>query len=80
MCSIGSLGKNGAYETVEEIHVSNCSFTGTQNAARIKTWQVKEGNENLITSIIYYQIFNVINEGFYLFFYFFFFFCCCLLL
>ncbi|GMY06438.1 putative polygalacturonase [Fagus crenata] len=41
--SIGSLGKNGAYETLEEIHVRNCSFTGTQNAARIKTWQGGSG-------------------------------------
>ena len=48
MCSIGSLGKNGAYETVEEIQVSNCSFTGTQNAARIKTWQVKKKSETLL--------------------------------
>lgn len=39
-CSIGSLGMNGAYDTVEEIHVQDCSFTGTQNGIRIKTWQV----------------------------------------
>ena len=68
VCSIGSLGKNGAFDTVEEVHVRNCTFKGTQNAARIKTWLVKEGNEKLITSIIYYQIFNVINEGFFFFF------------
>ena len=67
VCSIGSLGKNGAFDTVEEVHVRNCTFKGTQNAARIKTWLVKEGNDNLITSIIYYQIFNVINEGFFFF-------------
>ncbi|KAJ6434947.1 hypothetical protein OIU84_000234 [Salix udensis] len=36
--SVGSLGKDGQYDTVEEVHVRNCSFTGTQNAARIKTW------------------------------------------
>jgi hypothetical protein len=34
------------YDTVEEVHVRNCSFTGTQNAARIKTWQV----ENMLQS------------------------------
>ncbi|KAF5932358.1 hypothetical protein HYC85_028529 [Camellia sinensis] len=28
-CSIGSLGKGGAMDTVEEVHVRNCSFTGT---------------------------------------------------
>ena len=38
--SVGSLGKNGAYATAEEIHVRNCSFNGTLNGARIKTWQV----------------------------------------
>ncbi|XP_014515462.2 probable polygalacturonase At3g15720 [Vigna radiata var. radiata] len=36
--SIGSLGRNKSYETVEEIHVQNCSFIGTTNGARIKTW------------------------------------------
>ncbi|XP_076951529.1 putative polygalacturonase At3g15720 [Bidens hawaiensis] len=35
--SIGSLGKNGAYTTVEQVHVRNCNFSGTQNGARIKT-------------------------------------------
>ncbi|XP_010654779.1 probable polygalacturonase At3g15720 [Vitis vinifera] len=41
--SIGSLGMNGAYDTVEEIHVQDCSFTGTQNGIRIKTWQGGSG-------------------------------------
>ncbi|QCE04607.1 polygalacturonase [Vigna unguiculata] len=36
--SIGSLGINKSYETVEEVHVQNCSFIGTTNGARIKTW------------------------------------------
>ncbi|CAN1221106.1 Probable polygalacturonase At3g15720 [Linum grandiflorum] len=39
--SIGSLGKNGAYETVEDIRVTDSTFTRTQNCARIKTWKVK---------------------------------------
>jgi len=38
--SIGSLGKNKSYETVEEVHVRNSTFTGTTNGARIKTWPV----------------------------------------
>ncbi|KAL2928305.1 hypothetical protein RDABS01_028805 [Bienertia sinuspersici] len=38
--SIGSLGKDGSKDIVENIHVSNCTFKGTQNGARIKTWQV----------------------------------------
>jgi len=41
LISVGSLGRNGNYDTVEEVYVSNCSFTNTQNGARIKTWQVK---------------------------------------
>uniref|UniRef100_A0A2N9I783 Polygalacturonase n=1 Tax=Fagus sylvatica TaxID=28930 RepID=A0A2N9I783_FAGSY len=56
--SIGSLGKNGAYETVEEIQVSNCSFTGTQNAARIKTWQ---GGSGYARKIIFERI-RLINS------------------
>ncbi|KAG5537569.1 hypothetical protein RHGRI_024877 [Rhododendron griersonianum] len=36
--SIGALGRGG-YDTVEEIHVRNCTFKGTMNGVRIKTWQ-----------------------------------------
>ncbi|KAK7382785.1 hypothetical protein VNO80_01854 [Phaseolus coccineus] len=35
--SIGSLGRDESYETVEEVYVKNCSFTNTTNGARIKT-------------------------------------------
>jgi len=38
--SVGSLGKNGDYAIVEEVHVSHSTFTGTENGARIKTWAV----------------------------------------
>ncbi|XP_042481114.1 probable polygalacturonase At3g15720 [Macadamia integrifolia] len=41
--SVGSLGENGAHHTVEEVHVNNCSFNGTMNGARIKTWQGGSG-------------------------------------
>ncbi|OWM78267.1 hypothetical protein CDL15_Pgr015086 [Punica granatum] len=41
--SVGSLGKGGAFETVEEVHVKGCTFIGTQNGARIKTWQGGSG-------------------------------------
>uniref|UniRef100_M4FG52 Polygalacturonase n=1 Tax=Brassica campestris TaxID=3711 RepID=M4FG52_BRACM len=34
----GSLGEGGATETVENVHVQHCTFTGADNAARIKTW------------------------------------------
>lgn len=39
--SIGSLGEDGAYQTVEEVNVENCSFRGTDNGVRIKTWKVR---------------------------------------
>lgn len=42
--SVGSLGKSGAHETVEEVYVYDCGFTGTQNAARIKTVSVSYKN------------------------------------
>ncbi|GKV35839.1 hypothetical protein SLEP1_g44046 [Rubroshorea leprosula] len=41
--NVGSLGKNGETARVEEIHVKNCTFNGTQNGARIKTWQGGQG-------------------------------------
>ncbi|OIV95127.1 hypothetical protein TanjilG_21517 [Lupinus angustifolius] len=36
--SIGSLGKNGDFATVENVYVNNCTFKGTTNGVRIKTW------------------------------------------
>ncbi|XP_048334866.2 probable polygalacturonase At3g15720 [Ziziphus jujuba] len=47
--SIGSLGNTEDYETVEEIHVRNCSFNGTQNGARIKTRQDGIGHAKKIS-------------------------------
>ncbi|KAF8035861.1 hypothetical protein BT93_C1781 [Corymbia citriodora subsp. variegata] len=47
--SIGSLGANGANETVEEVQVRNCTFNGTTNGARIKTWQGGSGYAKSIT-------------------------------
>lgn len=41
LISVGSLGRNREHDTVEEVYVWNCSFTNTQNGARIKTWKVK---------------------------------------
>lgn len=38
--SIGSLGLNGRTDKVEEVQVRDCTFTGTQNGVRIKTWEV----------------------------------------
>ncbi|CAO2825802.1 unnamed protein product [Amaranthus hypochondriacus] len=41
--SIGSLGKNGGMAKVEQIYVKNCTFNGSSNGARIKTWQGGSG-------------------------------------
>ncbi|KAG2300326.1 hypothetical protein Bca52824_036798 [Brassica carinata] len=37
--SVGSLGKAGAFATVEEVRVKNCTLTNTTNGVRIKTYQ-----------------------------------------
>ncbi|PNX75026.1 polygalacturonase/glycoside hydrolase family protein, partial [Trifolium pratense] len=51
--SVGSLGKNGEYATVEEVYVSNIIFTRTTNGARIKTW---EGGSGYVRKITYKNI------------------------
>lgn len=41
MCfSVGSLGAKGSYAVVEQVHVYNCTFKGSDNGMRIKTWPV----------------------------------------
>ncbi|KAK7329460.1 hypothetical protein VNO77_23629 [Canavalia gladiata] len=47
--SVGSLGRNGAFASVEEIYVRNCTFHGTTNGARIKTWKGGSGYARKIT-------------------------------
>ncbi|OIV98293.1 hypothetical protein TanjilG_16620 [Lupinus angustifolius] len=47
--SIGSLGKNGSYATVEEVNVTNCTFVETTNGVRIKTWKGGSGYARKIT-------------------------------
>ncbi|CAA3025467.1 probable polygalacturonase At3g15720 [Olea europaea subsp. europaea] len=41
--SIGSLGQNGENDEVQGISVSSCTFKGTENGVRIKTWQGGSG-------------------------------------
>ncbi|GMY34025.1 probable polygalacturonase At1g80170 [Fagus crenata] len=41
--SIGSLGKDGEVVNVSNIHVRHAIFNGTQNGARIKTYQTGRG-------------------------------------
>lgn len=38
--SIGSLGENGGYDTVEQVRVEHCNISGTTNGLRIKTTPV----------------------------------------
>ncbi|KAG2249863.1 hypothetical protein Bca52824_089491 [Brassica carinata] len=51
--SIGSLGKGGIDDTVENVIVRSCSFWGTQNGARIKTWH---GGKGLAKYILFENI------------------------
>ncbi|XP_018725780.2 probable polygalacturonase At3g15720 [Eucalyptus grandis] len=47
--SIGSLGEHGISDTVEGVQVQHCTFTGSTNGARIKTWQGGSGYAKGIT-------------------------------
>nr|XP_043612087.1 probable polygalacturonase At3g15720 [Erigeron canadensis] len=60
--SIGSLGMNGEYSTVEGVYVRKCNFSGTQNGARIKTWQGGSGYARDITfeQINLHKVYNPI--------------------
>nr|XP_004510272.1 probable polygalacturonase At3g15720 [Cicer arietinum] len=55
--SVGSLGRGRSYETVEEVHVYNCTFTNTTNGARIKTYPGGSGYARKIT----FEQINLIN-------------------
>ncbi|KAG6689013.1 hypothetical protein I3842_11G154900 [Carya illinoinensis] len=47
--SVGSLGEDGKYDTVEDVYVGGCTFKGCQNGARIKTWAGGAGYARKIT-------------------------------
>ncbi|CAN0886587.1 Probable polygalacturonase At3g15720 [Linum grandiflorum] len=57
--SIGSLGENGVYETVEDVHVEDCTFRNTMNGARIKTWK---GGRGYVRNVRFEKI-ALINTG-----------------
>ena len=53
--SIGSLGQSlGDSNGLTGLHVRNCSFTGTQNGLRIKTWA--PSSSGLVSNLIYEDI------------------------
>ncbi|XP_019097452.1 PREDICTED: probable polygalacturonase At3g15720 [Camelina sativa] len=41
--SVGSLGADGANDAVSGVQVAHCTFNGTMNGARIKTWEGGQG-------------------------------------
>ncbi|XP_068667767.1 polygalacturonase-like [Aristolochia californica] len=51
--SIGSLGKDGAFATVEHVRVKAVSFNGTQNGVRIKTWQ---GGSGYVRDVVFEEV------------------------
>jgi len=51
--SIGSLGKYPEEKDVTGIYVKNCTFTGTQNGIRIKTWPASPGK--LVVSDLHFE-------------------------
>ncbi|XP_020875445.1 probable polygalacturonase At3g15720 [Arabidopsis lyrata subsp. lyrata] len=51
--SIGSLGRGGENDTVQNVKVRHCSFNGTKNGARIKTWT---GGQGIAKNILYENI------------------------
>uniref|UniRef100_A0ACD5V3Y6 Uncharacterized protein n=1 Tax=Avena sativa TaxID=4498 RepID=A0ACD5V3Y6_AVESA len=66
--SVGSLGKNGAMESVEHVDVRKVHFINTMNGARIKTWPGGRGYAKSIsfTNINFTNVDNpVIIDQFY---------------
>ncbi|GKV35840.1 hypothetical protein SLEP1_g44047 [Rubroshorea leprosula] len=57
--SIGALGVHGEQDTVEEVHVRNCTFKATMNGVRIKTWQGGSGYARKIT----FEKIKFVNTG-----------------
>ncbi|KAL1205426.1 Polygalacturonase QRT2 [Cardamine amara subsp. amara] len=51
--SIGSLGRYGTKETVENVVVRDCTFRETTNGVRIKTWQ---GGRGYVRNVIFERI------------------------
>ncbi|CAA7051531.1 unnamed protein product [Microthlaspi erraticum] len=57
--SIGSLGVNGYFATVEDVRVKNCTLTNTMNGVRIKTFQGGSGYARKIS----FEDINMVASG-----------------
>ncbi|XP_010548543.1 PREDICTED: probable polygalacturonase At3g15720 isoform X2 [Tarenaya hassleriana] len=57
--SVGSLGRNGQTEIVEQVLVKHCTFNKTQNGARIKTIP---GGKGYVKGVVYEDI-TLIEAG-----------------
>lgn len=60
--SIGSLGRHAGERDVTGIYVTDCSYNGTRNGVRIKTWP--SGPGSLLVSDVHYEdlmMYNVSN-------------------
>ncbi|GAU36567.1 hypothetical protein TSUD_362370 [Trifolium subterraneum] len=54
--SVGSLGKNDDEEDVDNIVVKNCTFSGTSNGVRIKSWAAQLKNTLKASNFLYEDI------------------------
>ncbi|KAK7274314.1 hypothetical protein RIF29_15397 [Crotalaria pallida] len=55
--SVGSLGKNDDEVDVKDISIKNCTFYGTLNGLRIKTWASPLNHTLKVSNIVYEDIF-----------------------
>ncbi|KAG0457364.1 hypothetical protein HPP92_022521 [Vanilla planifolia] len=51
--SIGSLGRNANEQDLVGLHIRNCTFDGTTNGVRIKTWE--NGPKNLLVRDVVFE-------------------------
>ncbi|KAK2353764.1 Pectin lyase superfamily protein [Trifolium repens] len=54
--SVGSLGKNDGEEDVDNIVVKNCTFSGTSNGVRIKSWAAQLKKTMMASNFLYEDI------------------------
>ncbi|XP_057742839.1 exopolygalacturonase-like [Arachis stenosperma] len=55
--SVGSLGKNDGEKDVQNIVVKNCTFNGTSNGLRIKTWAASLSKPLRASNFLFQDIF-----------------------